>query len=248
MKIYPIYNEPALMIKNDLKTLVIADIHIGIENELKKSGFNIPNQTGFLLNKILLLIKKYKIDNLIIIGDIKHEVPGISKQEWRELPIFFEKLNKVVKIFITVGNHDTGIKTFINEKIYLYDSEGFVFEDFGFFHGHAWPSKEVMDCKMKVMAHLHSTVTFKDSNGRKIIKPCWYRTSFTGNVKNRYEKCEGEIIIMPAFNPLCGGGSYIPKKNLSPIISNKLIDIENTKIYLLNGTQLNKSELLTVIF
>lgn len=247
MKISPIHNEPAILIKNNTNTLVIADLHIGIENEIRTAGFNIPIQTTKIIDKIMKLCINHKIKNLVIVGDVKHEVPGISRQEFRELPIFFEKLEKITNVFLTIGNHDTGIKNFTSENIKIFDSKGFVLDNVGFFHGHAWPSKIVMKCDNMIMGHLHSTVRFKDSMGGKLNHPCWIRTRFNEDAKKKYE-CKGELIIMPAFNPLCGGGSFYKKKAISPIIKNKLINKDNIMIYLLDGTYLEGSQLLDTIF
>ncbi len=40
----PLLNEPALVVENTIKTLVIADIHLGIEWDLYSSGISIPSQ------------------------------------------------------------------------------------------------------------------------------------------------------------------------------------------------------------
>lgn len=245
MKIFPIHNKPALLIKNDKNTMVIADLHIGIEEEIRKAGFNIPIQTQKLIDKIIKLCKKHRIENLVIVGDVKHEVPGISWQERRELPQFFEKIEKIGEVYLTIGNHDTGIKKFITKNIKVFDSKGFVLDNIGFFHGHAWPKKEVIESDCVVMAHLHSTIIFKDDFGGKVIYPCWIKAKFSEEAKKYYD-CKGELIIMPAFNQLCGG-TYYKKKAVSPIISNKLINIDSAKIYLLNGTFLKNSNLSETI-
>ena len=46
MKIIPILNEPALVVNNTIKTLVISDIHLGIEWELISQGFFHPQPGG----------------------------------------------------------------------------------------------------------------------------------------------------------------------------------------------------------
>ena len=76
--IEPILDEPALLVEN---FLVISDLHIGIENEFYKKGVAIPEQTGKLIKKIERIIEKNKIENLLIVGDLKHLVPGTVFQE-----------------------------------------------------------------------------------------------------------------------------------------------------------------------
>ena len=55
--IQPITNEPALFIKNK-KILVVADLHIGIESELREYGINTPSKTKDMLDRLNFLIKK----------------------------------------------------------------------------------------------------------------------------------------------------------------------------------------------
>jgi len=94
-----IKNYPALFIP-EIKTLVIADLHIGISYELYKSGINIPSQVKEMKKTIEKLIKQTKAKRLIILGDIKHDVPGISVQELREIPEFLKALSKKIKVEI----------------------------------------------------------------------------------------------------------------------------------------------------
>ena len=44
-ELQPIIDEPALLLK-EKKLLVIADLHIGIETELRENGLQVPSQTN----------------------------------------------------------------------------------------------------------------------------------------------------------------------------------------------------------
>ena len=41
MRLKPLIDEPAMVVENEFKTLVIADLHLGIEAELREKGVNI---------------------------------------------------------------------------------------------------------------------------------------------------------------------------------------------------------------
>ena len=82
-----ITNEPAVLFG---KTLVIADLHIGVEYELYKSGIRIPKQTDKLLARIKNLLKTTKANRLVLLGDLKHFIPYLSIQEIKELPKFIK--------------------------------------------------------------------------------------------------------------------------------------------------------------
>ena len=115
-----ITGEPALVFN---KNLVVADLHIGIETEYRKSGITIPTQLEKIKEKIDGLIKKSKARRLIIIGDVKHQVPGVSFQELREVPEFFNYFSGKIETHIVLGNHDSEIPALV-EKIKIHDTMG----------------------------------------------------------------------------------------------------------------------------
>jgi metallophosphoesterase superfamily enzyme len=62
-----------------------------------------------------------------------------------------------------------------------------------------------------------------------------YKVKKTGELK---------VVIMPAFNNLLGGTPVNVKKAsdelLGPLLKNKIIDMRNAEMYLLDGTYLGK--------
>ena len=111
---------------------------------------------------------------LAIAGDVKHSVPLSSFQESREIPRFFEELLAVVPdIQIAPGNHDGHLSQLLPEGVKLHTSKGFVLGDAGIWHGHAWPSAEVMACDTVIFAHLHPVTLFVDNLGTKGTAKCW---------------------------------------------------------------------------
>lgn len=240
MKLEPIPNEPALLLKDKKKILIIADLHIGMEAELKEAGINIPSQTKKIANHLIPLCEKNEIDDVIIAGDIKHNVPLTSRQEYYEIPSIFESLKeKVGEVHVIPGNHDGNIINLLPNWVVIHEAKGFVHNSIGFFHGHTWPAKEVMKCKQVIIAHEHPTIKFVETLGEIDYRPCWVRTKFIlEETKERYPKSEPELIIIPAFNEFCGGTAVNDKENkfLSPVLTNELVDMETAKIYLLDGT------------
>jgi len=239
-----IKNYPALFIE-EIKTLVIADLHIGISYELYQSGINIPTQVNEMKKTIIKLINQTKAKVLVLLGDVKHDVPGISVQELKEIPQFLEDLSKRIKIEIVLGNHDTFLKELLPKRK-LHNSKGFKIGKFGFIHGHAWPSKELLVCDYLIMSHIHPTVQFKDKFGYRIIEPIWIKSKINQKkIKEKYKvKKTGklEIIIMPAFNNLLGGTPVNVKTKsdelLGPLLKNNFIDMDSSEIYLMDGTYL----------
>ena len=72
LTVQPIPGEPALFVQNTSATLVIADLHIGIERELYRSGINIPSQTKKIFDRLLKLIADHSPDRIVLLGDVKH--------------------------------------------------------------------------------------------------------------------------------------------------------------------------------
>ena len=112
----------------------------------------------------------------------------------------------------------------------------------GIWHGHAWPSKEVMASDTVIFAHYHPVTLFLDNLGSRGAVKCWVRGKWKKkNCSERYEKVGKEYIMMPAFNDLCGG-TYINEKRswFGVVMKNGLADMKKSSMYLLDGTDVGK--------
>jgi hypothetical protein len=234
-------DKPAAFIQEE-KALVIAELHLGLEHELFKKGIKIPPQREKFQSELESLKKLTKAKNLVVIGDIKHKVPGMSLREERELPKLLEFLKeKFLKVILVKGNHDDFLEKIVPKGIKVYGSRGFKLGKYGFFHGHAWPSKRLMQCDYLFLAHLHPGIEFKDKFGFRNVEQVWIKNELDlKKVKEKYKlKKAGKlnIFVMPAFNNLLGSMSLnklIEKEN--PGIVAKIMDMEKSKVYLLDGT------------
>ena len=168
-----LFPHPAALIKTQkTKTLLIADPHIGWEMELQKKGIHVPSQTIKLFNKLEALIREYEPDSLAILGDVKYTVVRAELGEWHDIPDFFGKLsNLICNIEVIRGNHDANLEPLLPENVKILPATGAVIGDVGVFHGHKWPSPELLKCKTLVMGHLHPVVMFRDPAGFKITRP-----------------------------------------------------------------------------
>ena len=237
LKIQPIKDEPILFIE-DKKILIIADLHIGIEKELREHGLNPMSQTEKMLKHLITICKKYKPNEIILLGDIKHNIPSTTFQERNDVKNFLEQIQKLSAIHIIPGNHDGNIHKLSPENIIYHPSDGFILENIGFTHGHRWPSKDVMKCDQIITAHTHPTVMLTDRLEYKSFEPCWLKGYFIkSKLKEKYPSASNpELLIIPAFNPLCGGIAVNREGVTGPL--GKLMDIGNSIVYLLDGTSL----------
>lgn len=239
MYLQPIYATPALKVDN---AVAIGDLHIGVESHLRSKGFHLTSHTSDMYETIIESTDD-DVNRLIILGDVKDSVPGTTKQEYAEIPDFFEKLLERFDIIDLVrGNHDTQIEEFLPSQIHIRSASGFKVNDVGFIHGHIWPSEEVMTCNTLVMAHNHPTVMFQDGIGRCSTEPCWMRGTFTHVPNQRYKQMPNTFVMIPAFNRMLGGSpvNIIGEDMLGPLINSDLVDIENAHLYLLDGLDLGK--------
>jgi len=241
MAIKFVTNQPAVYI-TDEKILAIADIQIGLEHELYKKGVMIHAQVDKFLKTLDKLIKTTKAETLVIVGDLKHMVPGISRREERELVRFFDHLTKKISIIIVKGNHDTGLVGLLPKQVKIYDSGGMRIGKYGFFHGHAWPDKSLTECDHLFMGHLQPGVEFSNDIGYRATEQVWLKCKLDKEaIKKRYKTKETgsmELTIIPAFNKLLGSAPVNKMKRgdyRGPFTDGSL-DVGKSKVYLLDGT------------
>lgn len=218
-----IVGKPALIID---KALVIADLHIGITRELYESGISMPSQVRKMINRIHELKKITKAKELVIAGDIKHKVYGMNWQEIHEVPEFLAAL-RFKKITIVKGNHDGQIEKLIPEelKARIKVRKSVVLGDYCVTHGH----RKANTKKNIIIAHNHPYVRFRDKLGALYTEPVWIK----GELPDKKE-----IIIIPAFNELCGATIVNRDKLLGPIAKK----IRKAHAYMLDGTDLGLLE------
>jgi len=233
--IQPIYGHPALRVDN---AVVIGDLHIGVESHLSRKGFHLPSRTMVMKDDLLGISDDAA--RLIVLGDVKDSVPGSTEQEYAEIPEFFQAmLEHFDRVDVVIGNHDTQIDEFLPKHVNIHPSSGLRIGDVGMVHGHTWPSAEVMASKTLIMAHNHPTVMFKDGIGKRTTEPCWMRVPFNNEPGNYLERPD-ELLMIPSFNRLLGGRpiNMNKEKFLGPVMNSDMVDIDNAKIFLLDGIYL----------
>lgn len=239
MDLQPVYGIPALKADTNL---IVGDLHIGMESHLRSKGFHLISHTSKMYDSLIEAAED-DVNRLIVIGDVKDSVPGSTKQEYAEIPNFFERLFERFDIIDVVrGNHDTQIEEFLPSRVKIRPASGLKIGDTGFIHGHTWPSAEVMDCRTLVLAHNHPAVMFCDGVGRRTTEPCWFRGSFNATSDERYPVIPERFLVIPAFNRMLGGSpvNVIGEDLLGPVLNSGLLDLDNAHLYLLDGIDLGK--------
>ena len=240
MNLEPVPDLPALVIEGHRRWVCVADLHLGIEVQLRRAGFNIPSQAPKMLSSLESLSSQG--ENLLILGDVKHRIPTVSYREDKEIPPFLEKLAETFRdLTIVAGNHDGGLSSVVPPGVRAVAGKGMRIENTGICHGHVWPAREAMSGSTLVMGHIHPSVLLTDTLGTKVNEKCWVRAALRKKpVLERYPSCPRELIVMPAFNHLLTGTPVNRSSNarLGPIFRNGLVDEGSLRIYLLDGTNL----------
>jgi len=233
MNIVPVHGSAALHFVDE-SALLLSDLHYGVEAEMLRGGVWIPNRSTARTEKVLKLIKQTKSKRLILLGDVKHQVPHNSKQQRTDLEQFFMATTRIATVEIIPGNHDGGLKDIAPSDAIFHKSTGCVIENIGLIHGHAWPSQEVMNSELLVMGHEHPALSFRDRLDKFHSEPCWLRAPMIEHEK--YDKVPKQLIVMPAFGELAGRTmNREPLKGLGPILRNGLADLSKARVETLEG-------------
>lgn len=221
----------------EISAIVITDLHIGFECELEKNGIKIPFQEQEFVEILKNAKERTNSKKIILLGDVKHKVPRAKKIEIVRIKEFLKKLSEEFeKVIICKGNHDDKIEYIVPENVEVKSSRGFLYKNYGFFHGHAWPFSKLWNAKNWLIGHLQPMIEVY-KNGKKVIE----RVVIKGKPKRKTGKLEN-IIILPSFNPLVGGLILNKTKNLQDFIFEKILDLHNSLVFLLDGTEIDSLE------
>ena len=235
MNLVPVHGSPALFLKEE-SALIMSDLHYGVEAEMLRGGVWVPNRSTSRTEKILKLIKENKAKKLILLGDVKHQVPHNSKQQRTDLEQFFMAVTRIVDVEIVPGNHDGGLADIAPDNVKFHESVGCTIGNIGLSHGHAWPSQEVMNSEILVMGHEHPAFSFRDRVDKLHSEPCWLRAPMIEH--ERYERVPDLLIVMPAFGELAGRTmNREPLKGLGPVLRNGLADLSKARVETLEGLE-----------
>jgi hypothetical protein len=206
--------------------LIAADLHIGITKDIYDSGVVLPRQSIKLAEKINKLKRITRAKKLVLLGDVKHKVLGFSLREKYEIERFFELLN-FKDIVIVKGNHDGDIEKMLPNGKNISVRKSFVIDDYFLTHGHR---KIRTKKKVIVIGHNQPHIKFRDEIGAVYIEPVWVRGKLKGKLKGK------NLIIIPAFNDLCGATVVNRDRLLGPVA--KHLNKKSAHVYLLDGTDL----------
>ena len=238
-----IESEPAMILQEQKKHLIITDLHLGLEGNLSLNKVFV--EKNVTVKKTIIEIEKLleitKPDSLILLGDIKSGIKSITKTEWESIPMFFDKLKNRVNLILVPGNHDSNIEKLVPKEVNIASPKGIIIDEILFTHGHTLPTENYSNISKIVMGHLHPVFFQKESiiNGKRV----WISIKCNKDEIFPSQTGDIELIIIPAFNKYFHmAKKKFYKKSISPIIEK--INTSNAKIITLDGTIIGDEKLL----
>ncbi len=166
---------------NNLKVLLVADLHLGFEAEWSRKGLDTrePNWSIEVINRLKKDIEETQPDHLIILGDIEHSFAHfkgskanqngiwVSNKWLREkaFSYFIEQIVKIngIKTSLIRGNQDTSVVKSLSQQVEIYpQKEASLFNQLGIFHGHRKPSETVLFSSEIMLGHVHPAIELID--------------------------------------------------------------------------------------
>jgi hypothetical protein len=240
-------SKPAMILEGKTRSLLVTDLHIGFEANLALNDIFVGKNTTIneTISNLLEIIENTKPDSLVLLGDVKSSIKSISKNEWSEVPLFFEKIKEKVDTILVPGNHDSNIQKLVPEGITLISSSGLVIENTLLMHGHTMPSENFSHVEKIIMGHVHPVFFQEDSvlNGHRV----WV------SIKTEKQKIfpsssgEIEITIIPSFNKyFYATHKKQYKKSISPIIE-KIKGDSSARIITLDGAVIGNESMISQV-
>jgi uncharacterized protein len=228
---------PALVVEGEQRLLVAADLHFGIEADLAMHGLHFRSRSQARLERLLRITDQVNPDKLILLGDIKHSIPSLTRQEYYELPGILETLRDRVPLNVFPGNHDIGIERYLRPGE-LQTKEGAVLDGVGYLHGHTYPSPDLAG-HLIIIGHHHPLLSLRDDVGCSLQAPAYLRagldTDALGLAKDRADTTPTRVLFMPAFNEIAGYDILkIIRTPFSPLSRN--MNQNDAEIILADGT------------
>lgn len=231
---------------NSVRTLVVADTHVGYEAELWQKGIRAASQTRSLVNKLISWAESVKARQLAIVGDVKHEIPN-ARSTLSEVRGFLGELSEHFdEVILVPGNHDTMMERILEKlnapNVVLSESRGLLVEfdkrNVLLTHGHVKPRLEhLVKADVVIMGHTHPAVALRDLLGYTVREPAILRirADLAGIARRMYdvevESRELTVVILPAAHPLITG---VDVRNILKVDSSKTIlayiDVDPAKV------------------
>jgi DNA ligase-associated metallophosphoesterase len=164
------------------KALILSDLHIGKTAHFRKYGIPVPDDILQKdLERLKKLIRHFKVQQLIIVGDLFHAENNSNIRTFESWLTHFENLH----IVLVKGNHDRQSNRLMNQLGIIVEPQ-LLIEPFNFVHE---PKGNALD-EFTISGHIHPGVVIKGKGKQKLKLPCYLITE--------------QQLILPAFSLFTG--------------------------------------------
>ncbi len=207
------------------KTLIVADLHIGIEREYWRAGVRVSGLSRRVRERVEEVLDRTRPKRIVIAGDFKHNIPDFTQREAEEVRRIAEVVESQGELLIVKGNHDGDIERIL-PWVPVYPGSGVEVNGVYIIHGHARPSDEIFDAAAIVMGHIHPAVAFKHRFGRQVEK-VFLMAKWKGI----------PALVLPALSPAITGVDVTRRENMIGPVAKDLAEIN---AFLLDGTYVGR--------
>lgn len=229
-----------------------SDVHVGLARQEGQAGGLDTGSPESLARMIISGANTARVKHVLLLGDVKEPIVGAPRHVRNEVGEFFWHLGAAgLTVEVCPGNHDVGLKGMVSPSITIHTAGGILRGSVGFFHGHAWPSAEILErARTLVVGHLHPGLRLAHGKAK-----CWVRVRLPAGrsvpagrskrPKSVLDTRVAEVIVLPALNPMCASESLNqekPRRGRSFLVRRFLSEGE-VRSYLLDGTDMGRLDL-----
>lgn len=245
----PVPDTAALLLKpgrTGARTLVVADLHLGLGASRERPTGPPEGSAPTFAASLRALAERTGARRLVVAGDVKHPIVGTPPALRPVIFDFFASLlEEGLSVEVVLGNHDVGLTRCLPREVRVHGATGAVIDGVGVFHGHAWPSDEVLRARTLAVGHLHPGYRLAPNPDDPMGKRrCWVRLELPARSRPTRSKSRRlgarELIVLPAYNPLAGTEALNrerPTRGRS-FLYRRFLALGICRAYLLDGTDL----------
>ncbi len=226
---------PAVYLEKE-ETLLVSDIHLGIEAQRESNGTHIPYDTlSIVLESIIRPTREMNCKKMYVLGDLKHQFGRLRKWDSLLVRRFIKEIRSAgAEPVIIRGNHDNHLGLLLKKLgVKFLDHYAFV-SGFVLTHGDrkikTWPDNKQSSSQVTIIGHEHPAVSLKDDLGiRQTFK------TFLHIPGNNGSRSTASLIVLPSVNPLAYGScinKVASNEYLSPYLRENR-SVERAKPYVL---------------
>lgn len=223
-------SKPALVLEEDGRHLVVSDVHVGFESQMRGIFVGKWGAAGQAADEIAGIMDAEGADSLILLGDTKSGTGSITGQEWEQVPEFLERLRARGQVTVVPGNHDAGIARLVPSGVRMTGPAGLVLGGTLLMHGHALPPPSYSHVGRLVTGHVHPA--YRDPGSVLDGSRVWVWARMPKRGLFPAERGSLDVVLMPAFNEYMRPGR---SRGSSPV-TRRMRSASEARIVTLDGS------------